>query len=276
MADQLKVLVTGASSGIGRSTAIEFARRGDIVFAAARREEVLAELAAATPGIRALAMDVSDPSSVDQAWAKILADTGGAGVDVLVNNAGFALSGPVEVLPGTEVRRQFDTNVFGLLKVTQAALPTMRARGRGRIINISSVVGRTAFAGMGVYSASKYAVEALSDALRQEVAGFGVKVILIEPGFVATGIGEAGNQHGEADEAVPEAYAEMVKSGAKYLAEQIAKGIRPEQVAVTIADAARRKNPRDRYAVPFSARLMIGLFTSIPTRVADDLKRRAA
>ena len=126
-----------------------------------------------------------------QAWAKIEASTGGTGVDVLVNGAGFALSGPVELLTGADVYRQFDTNVFGLLAMTRAALPAMRARASGRIINISSLVGRTTFPGMGVYGASKYAVEALSDALRQEVAGFGIKVVIIEPGFTATSIGQA-------------------------------------------------------------------------------------
>ena len=112
-------------------------------------------------------------------------------MDVLVNNAGFALAGPVETLAGPDVERQFATNVFGLLTMTRAALPAMRARGSGRVINISSLVGRTTFPGMGVYGATKYAVEALSDALRQEVAGFGIKVVIIEPGFVATSLGES-------------------------------------------------------------------------------------
>jgi len=110
---------------------------------------------------------------------------------VLVNNAGFALAGPIEILPDADVQRQFATNVFGLLTMTRTVLPAMRARRSGRIINISSLVGRTTFPGMGVYGATKYAVEALSDALRQEVAGFGIKVIIIEPGFVATSLGEA-------------------------------------------------------------------------------------
>jgi NADP-dependent 3-hydroxy acid dehydrogenase YdfG len=189
MADALTVAVTGASSGIGRAAAIELARRGHLVFAAARREEVLADLAAATPNVRAVSLDVTDLDSVRRAWATIEAGTDGAGVDVLVNNAGFALTGPIEILADADVQRQFATNVFGLLAVTRAALPAMRARGSGRIINLSSVVGRTTFPIMGVYGATKYAVEALSDALRQEVAGFGIQVVIIEPGFVATSLG---------------------------------------------------------------------------------------
>ena len=274
MTGQLKVLVTGASSGIGRAAAMEFARRGHRVFAAARREEVLADLASATPNIEAVSLDVTDADSVQRAWAKIEASTG-AGVDVLVNNAGFALSGPIEVLGDSDVRRQFATNVFGLLTLTRTVLPAMRARGSGRIINISSIVGRTSFPGMGAYGATKYAVEALSDALRQEVAGFGVKVVIIEPGFVATNIGEAADAHGAAGQEVPEAYATMVARGARYLATQVANGIAPEKVAAAIVNAAEHRNPRLRYVVPASAKPLVALLTSLPGRLADRAKQRA-
>jgi NAD(P)-dependent dehydrogenase (short-subunit alcohol dehydrogenase family) len=275
MAGALKVAVTGASSGIGRATALELARRGHLVFAAARREEVLADLAAATPNVRAVSLDVTDPDSVRRAWATIEAGGGGAGVDVLVNNAGFALTGPVEILAGADVQRQFATNVFGLLAMTRAALPTMRARGSGRIINVSSLVGRTTFPGMGVYGATKYAVEALSDALRQEVAGFGIQVVIIEPGFVATGLGESADARAGARHDIPDAYASMVAGGTRYLAAQIAKGIRPEQVAAAIADAAEHRSPRPRYVVPPRARPLIGLLTTLPDRLADRAKQRA-
>jgi NAD(P)-dependent dehydrogenase (short-subunit alcohol dehydrogenase family) len=275
MTGQLKVLVTGASSGIGRAAATEFARRGHLVFAAARREEALAGLAATTPNIQAVGLDVTDEGSVRRAWAKIEASTGGAGIDVLVNNAGFALAGPVELLTDEDVRRQFATNVFGLLTMTRTALPAMRARTSGRIINVSSLVGRTTFPGMGVYGATKYAVEALSDALRQEVAGFGIKVVIIEPGFTATSLGEAADGHGIAGQDSPDAYAAMVAAGTRYLAAQIAKGIAPEQVAATIVKAAAHPNPRLRYVVPASARPLIALLTTLPGRLADRAKQRA-
>jgi NADP-dependent 3-hydroxy acid dehydrogenase YdfG len=275
MAGRLNVLVTGASSGIGRATAIEFARRGHQVFAAARREEVLADLAAATPNIRAVGLDVTDAGSVRQAWGKIDASTGGAGVDVLVNNAGFALSGPVEALADADVQRQFGTNVFGLLTMTRTVLPAMRSRGSGRIINISSLVGRTTFGGMGVYGATKYAVEALSDALRQEVAGFGVKVVIIEPGFVATSLGEAADGRPAQLEEAAGAYAAMTAAGDRYVAGQIAKGITPEKVAAAIAAAAEHPSPRTRYVVPGSARALIALLTTLPDKLADRAKQRA-
>jgi len=275
MATRLTVLVTGASSGIGRATATEFARQGHLVFAAARREEVLASLAAAVPNIQAVGLDVSDEGSVHRAWTKIEASTGGAGVDVLVNCAGFALTGPVETLAGPDVQRQFATNVFGLLTMTRAVLPAMRARQSGRIINISSLVGRATFPGMGAYGATKYAVEALSDALRQEVAGFGIKVVIIEPAFVATNIGETADANAGAAQQIPPAYADMAARGSRYLAAQIAKGIAAEQVAATIVKAAGQPNPRLRYVVPARARPLIALLTSLPGRLADRAKQRA-
>ena len=210
-----------------------------------------------------------------QAWGKIDASTGGAGVDVLVNNAGFALSGPIEALADADVQRQFGTNVFGLLTMTRTVLPAMRSRGSGRIVNISSLVGRTTFGGMGVYGATKYAVEALSDALRQEVAGFGIKVVIIEPGFVATSLGEAADGRPAQLEEAPAAYAAMTAAGDRYVAGQIAKGITPDKVAAAIVAAAEHPNPRPRYAVPGSARLLIALLTTLPDRLADRAKHLA-
>jgi len=274
MTAQLTVLVTGASSGIGRATAVEFARRGHQVYAAARREEVLAGLADGERNIRPVGLDVTDADSVQRAWAKIQAETGGTGVDVLVNNAGFALTGPVEVLPDEAVRRQFDTNVFGVLNVTRAVLPAMRARGSGRIINVSSIVGRVSFGLMGVYGATKYAVEALSDALRLELRGFGITVVLIEPGFVATNLGSAADAESGRGP-VPAAYQELAETGTRYLARQLAKGIPASQVAATIANAAESRNPRTRYVVPGTMRPLIAMLTALPDKAADKAKLRA-
>jgi NADP-dependent 3-hydroxy acid dehydrogenase YdfG len=274
MAGKLNVLVTGASSGIGKATAVAFATRGHTVFASARRDDALASLAATTPNLSAVGLDVTDEQSVADAWEKVQAQTGGNGVDVLVNNAGYALTGPIELLSDAAVKRQFDTNVFGLLTLTRTVLPSMYERRSGVIINLSSMVGLTTFPGMGIYGATKYAVEAVSDALRQEVSGFGVKVVIIEPGFVATSIGEASALHGSNVE-MTEAYAEMARRGNAYLDKQISNGIRPEVVANTIVGAAERRRPRTRYVVPARMRALTALLTTLPDSLADRMKAQA-
>src|SRR6478735_3450778 len=176
----MNVLITGCSTGIGRATALRLARGGWTVYASARRVETLTELEAA--GCRVLALDVTDEASMQAAVA-------GLDVDVLINNAGYSQSGALETLPLESVRRQFETNVFGALRLTQLVLPGMRARRRGKIVMISSMGGRLVFPGGGAYHATKYAVEALSDALRMEVAPFGIDVICVEPGLIRTEFG---------------------------------------------------------------------------------------
>ncbi|HUO40058.1 MAG TPA: SDR family oxidoreductase [Mycobacterium sp.] len=279
MATHLNVLVTGASSGIGRAVAVELAGRGHTVFAAARREAALEELAATHPGIAAAPMDVTDEDSIARAFKLIDSTTDGTGVDVLVNAAGFALTGPIETLSIQEVKRQFDTNVFGLLAVTRAALPSMRARRAGRLINISSVVGRTSFPAMGVYGATKYAVEALSDALRMELAPAGIKVVLIEPGFVATDIVGASmrERDGAASPATEsqDAYAPLIGGAEKFLDKQMKRAMPAAALARTIADAAEAHRPRTRYLAPLSAKGLVAVFTRLPDRIADAAKLRA-
>lgn len=278
MADNRNILVTGASSGIGQAAAIELARRGHRVFAAARRQDALNELAAQNPGIVAVPLDVTDADSIAAAAALIDTASGRAGVDVLVNAAGFALSGPVETLSTAEVKRQFDTNVFGLLAVTRAVLPGMRARGSGRVINVSSIVGRTSFPGMGVYGATKYAVEALSDALRMELAPFGIKVVLIEPGFVATDIVDASTrERGDAPTTGADGngtYGELINGADKFLTKQMSRAMPAATLARTIALAAEARRPRTRYMAPLSAKALVAVFTRLPARLADAAKLR--
>ncbi len=176
------VLITGCSSGIGRAAALSLHQAGFTVYATARQTSALAELSGL--GLRTLALDVTDEESMTQAVAAVEADAGA--VRVLINNAGYGLYGPVEQQPMAEIRRQFETNFFGLVRLTQLVLPGMRRQGRGRILNVSSMGGRITLPGGAFYHASKYAVEALSDALRMEVAQFGIDVVLIEPGPVKT------------------------------------------------------------------------------------------
>ena len=176
------VLITGCSTGIGRACAERLARAGHPVYATARRLESIEDLQAA--GCRTLALDVTDEASMRAAVEAVEAEQGAVGA--LVNNAGYSQSGAVETIPMEDLRRQFETNVFGLVRMCQLVLPGMRRAGSGRIVNMSSMGGNFVFPGGGAYHASKYAVEAISDALRFEVKGFGVGVTVIQPGAIRT------------------------------------------------------------------------------------------
>src|SRR5437588_298487 len=188
------VLVTGCSSGIGQATAARLAGDGWKVYATARRQETLGDLE--QQGCETLALDVTDEDSMNAAVDKVIAAEGAVGV--LVKNAGYSQSGAVEAIPVEQVRGQFETNVFGLIRMCQLVLPGMREQGWGKVVNIGSMGGRLTFPGGGIYHATKYAVEALSDALRFEVRGFGVDVILVEPGLIVTNFGEVASASVEA------------------------------------------------------------------------------
>lgn len=264
------ILITGASSGIGAATAARLAARGYRVYASARNAQSLAELAA--QGCRTLALDVTDEASLQAAVAEIEATDGPIGV--LVNNAGYSQSGALETLPIADVRRQFETNVFGLLRLTQLVLPGMRRAGAGRIINISSMGGRLTFPGGGAYHASKHALEALSDALRFEVAGFGIDVVVIEPGLIRTGFAKvaAGSV---APVAADDPYAAFNAAVARITAEAYESGPAarlgggPEDVAKVIETAISARRPRTRYAVTPSAHVLMGLRRILSDRLWD-------
>src|SRR5436305_2344218 len=179
------ILITGCSTGIGRATAERLAKGGHTVYATARRLESIADLA--QQGCRTLALDVTDEESMRAAVAAVEEAEGTVGA--LVNNAGYSQSGAIEDVPMEQVRKQFETNVFGLIRMCQLVLPGMRRQGDGRIVNVSSMGGRLVFPGGGIYHATKHAVEAISDALRFEVRGFGIGVSIIEPGLIKTEFG---------------------------------------------------------------------------------------
>jgi NAD(P)-dependent dehydrogenase (short-subunit alcohol dehydrogenase family) len=183
------IVITGCSTGIGLVTARHLARRGDRVYATARRPDQsapLQEAAAAEPNLQTLPLDVTDDRSVVSAIGTVLAREGR--IDALVNNAGIGTFGTFEFAPESELRATFETNFWGVIRVTRAVLPSMRARKSGVIVNISSVAGRLAGPAMGVYPASKYALEAASEALAREVYPLGIRVAIVEPGFVVTPI----------------------------------------------------------------------------------------
>jgi NAD(P)-dependent dehydrogenase (short-subunit alcohol dehydrogenase family) len=260
------VLITGCSTGIGRATAERLAAGGWKVYATARRLESIADLAA--KGCETLALDVTDEASMEAA-VKHVEDAEGA-VGVLINNAGYSQSGAVETVPMDEVRRQFETNVFGLVRMCQLVLPGMRRQRWGRIVNLSSMGGRLVFPGGGLYHGTKYAVEAISDALRFEVRDFGVDVILIEPGLIKTEFGETaakgtggGGDYAAFNDAVAKATAGAYEGPTMKL------GGGPDDVARKIEKALGARRPKARYPVTASARILLTQRALLPDRGWD-------
>lgn len=264
------VLITGCSTGIGRATACRLAARGWPVYATARRPDAISDLAA--HGCRTLQLDVTDEASMQHAVAAVEAAEGAVGA--LVNNAGYGAVGAVEEMPVDEARRQFETNVFGPMRLTQLVVPGMRRQGRGRIVNLSSVGGRITVPGGGVYHASKHALEALSDVLRFELAGFGIAVVVVEPGAVRTRwfdtatVGLARRT----DRSSP--YARFHAAVAHQL-DTAQTGLlacfaaEPEAAAHVVERAISSRRPRARYVVPFAARLFIASRRILPDRMWD-------
>jgi len=268
------VLITGCSSGIGHATASHLNERGWSVYATARRPEAIADLAEA--GCRTLAVDVTDEASMQGAVDQV---TAAGPLGALVNNAGYSQSGAIESVEMDSIRRQFETNVFGLIRMCQLVLPGMRAAGAGRIVNISSMGGRLTFPGGGIYHATKHAVEAISDALRFEVRGFGVDVVCIEPGLITTEFGNAALGSIAAGAASEGPYAEFnARVGAMtagvYESGALAKlGGGPEVVARKIERALTSRRPRPRYKVTASAHLAIAQRRLVSDRMWDAMMR---
>jgi len=264
------VLITGCSSGIGHATAELLAREGWTVYATARKPETLEDLQ--QQGCRTLALDVTDEASMAAAVETVENAEGAVGV--LVNNAGYSQSGAVESVPMEQVRRQFETNVFGLIRMCQLVLPGMRAQHWGRIVNLSSMGGRLTFPGGGMYHATKYAVEALSDAMRFEVRGFGVEVIIVEPGLIVTNFGDTASASVKTEGPYASFNQDVAQATEHVYRGPLAKlGGGPEVVAKTIADALKAGRPKTRYPVTASARVMMGQRRLMPDRVWDLLMR---
>jgi len=274
------VLITGCSSGIGRATALRLARSGWTVYASARRPESIADLADA--GCRTLALDVTEESSMRAAVEEVERAEGAVGV--LINNAGYSQSGAIETVPLDAVRRQFETNVFGLVRLTQLVLPKMRAQRWGKIVNVGSMGGRLSFPGGGHYHATKHALEAISDALRFELRGFGIDVILLEPGLITTEFGEAATasmaenqaqsaEHGGDPYATFNATVGAVTKGA-YDGPMRFLGGGPDRVAKVIERALRRRRPPARITITPSAKLTIASRRLFSDRAWDAAMRR--
>jgi short-subunit dehydrogenase len=273
------VLITGATAGIGRHLALALAALGHRVVATGRKKEALLELAeeARSRGLEldVLLLDVTDPSSIDLAARTVGQLTGGHGVDVLINNAGYGQAGALLELSDAVLREQFEVNVFGLMSVTRAFVPGMVERRSGTVINISSTGGRFTFPFFGAYHASKYAVEALSDALRMELATFGVRVAIIEPGPVESSFADRTMTSLPSGERTryPSAYARA--DALRGVSDRFSVG--PELVARAVVDAMESMRPRARYLVPSCRfRMLFMMLALLPTRLIDALFRRAA
>jgi NAD(P)-dependent dehydrogenase (short-subunit alcohol dehydrogenase family) len=277
------VLVTGASKGIGEACTLLLAREGYVVYAGVRREEDGEALQQrGGDAVIPIMLDVTRDDQVAAAAARIAEETGGRGLQALVNNAGVAIAGPMEFLPMDELRRQMDINFIGQIAVTQAMLPLLRqandggsesARGGARIVFMSSISGRTALPLMGAYAASKFAMEAAADSMRVELRPFGIRVVLVEPGVITTPIWATARETGDRNIArmPPEAqtyYGRMLDA----LRRRVGSGMRgnpPERVAQVVLRAIAGRNPRPRYMVGNDARARLLMHRLLPNRVED-------
>ncbi len=266
MRASLVILITGCSSGIGRATALEAAGRGHRVYATARRPESLRDLE--KERLRTLALDVTDAASIRDAVASAIGEAGS--IDALVNNAGYGQYGAVEDVTAEEWRQQFDVNLFGAVETTRAVLPAMREKRSGTIVNVSSVGGKIAIPFAAPYCASKHALEAVSDALRVEVAPFGIRVVVVEAGPIETRFAD------RARESVARILTSSSPSSAFY--PNVARAAEtdfqtgkrpPEAVARVIVAAIESSNPKTRYRVTRMARTLIPLRRFLSDRFFD-------
>lgn len=276
MSKSKTIVITGATAGIGRHAALHLAARGHHVIATGRRDNALQELAQQAAELAGrldvVRLDVTDGASIRAAQVEVEQLVGERGVDVLINNAGYGQGAPLAEATDADIRKQFETNVFGLMAVTRAFLGGMIARRSGRVINVSSIGGRITFPMMGVYHASKYAVEALSDALRMEVAPFGVQVSIIEPGPIQTNFVATLNQE-----------AEVYRQGSLYAAafdqadnvekQAMAMAPGPEVISRAIEKAVTARRAKARYVAPLSAHLTLKALQLVPLRLRDWMMR---
>lgn len=267
------ILITGASSGIGFQTAKDLAQQDHIVYGAARR---LDKLEALVPyGVKPLLLDITSEDSISQAVAILIANEGR--IDILINNAGYGSYGAVEDVSIDEAKQQFEVNLFGMARLTQLVLPSMRAQHQGRIINTSSMGGRLVSYMGAWYHATKYAVEAFSDALRMETKGFGIKVSIIEPGGIKTNWGFIAADHLEAS-AQHSAYQTQATKAAAGMRRQYSSRMLsdPKIISKAISKAVNQRRPRVRYLIGFGAKPLVLAKTILPTRVFDFIMMHAS
>ena len=273
------VVVTGASTGIGRATAIELDRLGFRVFAGVRKDADAESIRGeGSERLEPLTIDVADEASIGAAAGTVAEKIGDAGLAGLVNNAGIVVAGPLEGLPLDGLRRQLEVNVVGQVAVTQAFMPALRA-ARGRIVLMSSVGGRISIPFMSPYHVSKWGLEAIGDALRLELKPWGMEVVIVEPGAIATPFWQKGQDtanevEGQMDPEVRDRYAKQIEAVRGAARKSEADGIPPERVAEVVAEALTTARPKTRYLVGRDAKLNARIRKIVPDRVFDRLISR--
>ena len=265
------ILLTGASSGIGYQTAESLAKEGHIVYGAARRTEKMETLKQF--GVKPIYLDVTDEENIKSAIDTIIRNEGR--IDVLINNAGYGSFGAVEDVEINEARRQFEVNLFGLARLVQLVLPHMRKQKSGRIINVSSMGGRLTTYFGAWYHATKYALEAFSDALRMEVSDFGIDVSLIEPGGIKTDWGIIASDKLEKS-AKGGAYEKEAMKTAKGMKKQYSGNLLSNPIVITkaISKAVNSNRPKARYLIGFMAKPLVFLHTILPAKVFDKIMKK--
>lgn len=272
--DNRAVVITGASTGIGAACALQLDRLGFAVFAGVRKsEDGVALQKAGSDRLVSLALDVTDPTTVQKSHATVLEATRERGLFGLINNAGIAVVGPLEAVPISDLRRQLEVNVIGQVAVTQAFLPLVR-QARGRIVNMGSIAGLSTMPLMGPYSASKFALEAITDALRLEVQQWGIHVSIIEPGAIATPIWnksamEAAERETAMGAELRMLYQPIVAAVRKVVGEASKRAISPDAVAKVVEEALTAPSPKPRYLVGIDAKLRSLMVKLLPDRISD-------
>lgn len=270
-------IVTGASAGIGESGAKMLAGEGATVVLVARRKARLDQIKKEieTAGGRALAIEADITSGEDRQQIVQETMTAFGRIDALINNAGYGQRGPIELVPVEAIRRNFETNLFSLIALTQLVIPIMRENGGGRIVNISSVAGRVASPLSSVYDSTKHALEAVSDGLRGELAPFGIKVVIIEPGFIVTEFLDVADEVSRDVIERDSPYAAAIASRNESMNRLRKMAGTPDDIGELIVKAVTLANPRARYSAPGHAKVLIALRRFIPERLFDYVNRRA-
>lgn len=263
ISDKKVAVVTGASAGIGKSIVRQFLTDGWTVYGMARRIQQMQDIQ--SEGAKIIGLDLTDDAATTAAMNKIIATEGR--IDALINNAGYGSHGPVELVPMEEARRQFEVNVFAVMRLSQLVIPVMRAAGTGTIVNIGSIAGRMWMPFGGWYHATKYSLECLSDAMRIELAPFGIRVVLVQPGAIATEWGGIAvtnllaNSRGTPYQKPASAFSGILAG------EGMAVG--PERVTAVVRKAVHARRPCRRYATPFHAKAILFMHWLLPTAVWD-------